>query len=272
MKKGIIICLLMMLCFMFSSCIKIYLPESTPAPTETVSPEPEPTAEEPAPTPEPSAELSPEPTTSPEPEAIDLTAIRPGSYVPLSPEVDNRFVLADWHIDGFMYNCDKSGLLLTYGTYESTRSEVWGATGDTHEYYTYHFGELEFVNGKFAGAKIYTNAVEGPRGIRVGDRVDDVIKMFHTGYEKQTEDQVIFYRQNPDRPNWTSLPPYGMMTDYTKLMLTYGWYDSSAYDMHLTLDELEEYIIYSNVLTFSMYINGEGIVKEFYLHSGADAE
>ena len=175
-------------------------------------------------------------------------------------------------MDGIAYHLPKSVVESRFGAPLSSHSEVWGGTGETHEYYEYPWGEVEFVEGRLAGAEIYTDAVSGPRDIRVGDRVDDVIKMFCTEFEKQDSEMLIFYRNNPHRNNWQLLPPYGVMTNYTKLMLSYTWYDVTEYDLHETLDTLESYIPYLDKLTFSMYINGQGIVKEIYLKSGADAE
>ena len=269
MKRVILIVFLIIFSIALVSCIEVYLPEpvsETPVPKESAEPTASP--EPPPPTPDP----DPTSTATPTPTPLDLTTIKPGSYNALTPEADSRFSDVDWRLDGIAYHAAKSVVAGRFGAPASSHSEVWGATGETHEYYEYAWGEVEFVEGLLAGAEIYTDAVSGPRGITVGDQVDDVIKMFCTSYEKQDNEMLIFYRNNPHRDNWLLLPPYGVMTNYTKLMLSYAWYDIGEYDMHETLDTLESDTPYLDKLSFSMYINGQGIVKEIYLKSGADAE
>jgi hypothetical protein len=222
---------------------------------------------------EPSATAAVTPTPTPE------TTVNPVSgtgkplsyYVSLKPEIIEPFTLDDWTFCGLTYQMTKEEAVGTLGEPNSSEMIEWAADGSLYEYQYYDFGWVAYQEGLLELAGITEPGYTGPRGVAVGDSLEDVLKKFCTTVEKSDEDTIIFYRENSGRDNEAALPPCGVLSIYDNKFLSYTWSDVAEYDGQ-DITDLESYIPYMTDYSFYMYFDENDILTAYYLTYGAAAE
>ena len=195
---------------------------------------------------------------------------------PATPEPWTPFVREDATFDGIMLGTAKDTVLASMSaphTLLSIDSQVWGATGETEEIYTYDFGTLSFLDGVFTGVTVTAPSIAGPRGFGVGDSITDVMASFCGPVEYTQADYTIYYRYNTGTAGLMIVPPSCYTYDDGTTRAFHA--DCYADDTVLTsysLSELTEMCIYMSQFSFSFNYDASGTVTSFGVHLGAPAE
>ncbi len=226
-------------------------------------------------TPETVEEPSASAAVTPTPEATKSTVSISGKplsyYASLKPEINEPFTLDDWTFCGLTYQMTAAETAATLGEPNSSEMIEWAADGSLYEYQYYDFGWVAYQEGLLELAGITAPGYPGPRGVAVGDTLEDVLKKFCTTVEKSDENTIIFYRENSGRDSDAALPPCGVLTIYENKFLSYTWSDAAEYDGQ-DIADLEAYIPYMTDYSFYMYFDENDILTAYYLTYGASAE
>jgi len=235
--------------------------KSTPALTEVA---PTRTLEKDMATPDPAVTpaSTPTPVVGPHPMAY---------YQSLTPSVCQPFVLADWAFCGYSYGTDTATMTAYLGAPSDIETVTWGADGSVHDYHTYDFGRIGYLEGSMNMVSVERSGYPGPRGIEVGDSLESVIKKFCSQVETADASTIIFYRENTGRANSICLPPSGVLYDSGTKALYYDWYNVSEYGVE-DMATLEEYAVYTARYSFGMQFDGNDTMTSYTLYYGADAE
>jgi|GEM_PF-2392055 len=165
---------------------------------------------------------------------------------------------------------DKASVLAVLGKPTSTEEVTYDAIGETYEYYTYDFGVITFESEKLVGATIEKDAFLGPRGVRIGMHMKDVISTFISETGVSVGSKVVYYKRNTGSSSPFLVSPYGVLykRDEPLLELTYP----TIMDMETDMDRLEESSMYEHKYTGLFWFDENGIMTKFGFRIGADAE
>ncbi len=192
-------------------------------------------------------------------------------YLELEPEIQAPFTLDDWTFCGLPFRSKPVDVMAVVGEPESTEVVEWDADGSIYDDHYYAFGRLSYQEDELEIVQVESSGYPGPRGVEVGDSLEEVIVKFYTAYEKADDDTVIFYRENMGRDNFIALPPSGAMWSDGVRILQYCWDDVGKYDGQ-EISELEGYAPYEANYSFSMHFDENDRMTSYTLFYGAAAE
>ncbi len=192
-------------------------------------------------------------------------------YLSLEPEICQPFTLEDWTFCGLPFQAGSADVIAVIGEPDSTETVEWDADGSIYDYHYYDFGELCYQADKLEIIKVSLPGYPGPRGIEVGDSLEDVMKKFCTTFEKYDEDTIILYRQNSGRDNLITIPPSGELWNGEAKTLQFLWDEENKYADE-DIAEVEGYIIYETNYSFSMHFDENDRMTDYTLYYGPGAE
>ena len=192
-------------------------------------------------------------------------------YLALEPEICAPFTLEDWTFCGLSFKAESADVIEILGEPESTETQEWGSDGSIHEYHYYNFGYLGYQEDALENVCVQMSGYPGPRGIEVGDTLEETILKFCTTYEKADDENIVFYRENEGRDNFEGLPPCGVLKLWDTKYLYYIWIDTDAY-IGKDIETLEEYIPFAYDYGVYIEFDQNDVMISYTLSSGPSAE
>jgi len=193
-----------------------------------------------------------------------------------APNVCSPFAISDATIDGVPIGSNQEYVLATVGaayTLEKVEPFEHGATGEKGEYYIYNFGTLTFTEGILTGVLVF-KAAEGPRGIHIGDNIEDVIEHFCSAVEYTEDEYTIYYRANEgDEDKYTVVPAscVSSVTDEGESLSLDCFSDPNIYDKESS-EYLKENYFFIEQYSCTFHFNEDGNVASYELFYGSPSE
>ena len=166
------------------------------------------------------------------------------------------FKVSDLVAGDLKLDTPKADIIAALGEPDDTKSQTEAASGTIVETLVYGNNELTLRDGVLRGALIKDDAFIGPKGLKVGDSMNQVLSSF-----KNSDDDVLYFAKELD--GGSLLPPYGLVTysDDGSCEIEYVS-PETEYDASVQADPLSYVFVSHGVLTFK--ISDDDKVLEIY--------
>ena len=182
------------------------------------------------------------------------------------------FSALDVYFSDIFIGDDKEEILGKVGQPDSSDEITVQATGEVRDVLKFSFGQLVFAQNKLVVAQITDDTYEGPRGIKVGMELNDIIPKFMCEAEYDDPSMTIFYRDNEGGDTNFAVPPSAVLYKGDMQTLSFAVFtEDSAFDM--SADELAEGgYMYVEQYDLVCEFDAQGTMLSFAVRIGAPAE
>ncbi len=147
--------------------------------------------------------------------------------------VAKPFSKLDVYFSDIFIGDEKEEILGKVAQPDSSSEITVQATGEVRDVLKFSFGQLVFVDDELVVAIITDDTYEGPRGIKVGMELNDIIPKFMCEAELSDETMTIFYRANEGESPYYAVPPCAVLYKGESQTLSFSVFteDSGVSDM-----------------------------------------
>jgi hypothetical protein len=172
------------------------------------------------------------------------------------PLQDDLFKVSDLVVGELKLDTPKADVIAALGQPDDIESQTEAASGTLVETLVYGNNEIILRDGVLRGALLNDDTLTGPKGLKVGDSMQQVLSSF-----KSSDDDVLYFAKELD--DGSLFPPYGLVTysDDGSCEIEYVSPEDD-YDESVQAEPLSYVFTSHGVLTFK--ISDEDKVLEIY--------